>query len=187
MIILIHDIELPKKAADYFKKFKGLELISKNETDVKLKDFWKDTKTIIDTTSNHDFYKKCKGDKEEKIFSKNVDFVEFKGRKVVNLFTLKNYFYKKANFSETQYETILKKRKIIDSTLSNICTVFQNPLERELENLKKTINIKEITIKKEDMYFVKNINEDETAGENVLDVNDFMVLKELKDILLYQI
>ena len=187
MIILIHDVNLPQKATDYFKKFKGLKLISKEETDIKLKDFWKDTKTIIDTTSNHDFYKKCKGNNEEKVFSKNVDFVEFKGRKVVNLFTLKNYFYKKSNFSETQYETILKKRKIIDSTLSNICTVFQNSLERELEILKKPINIKEITIEKEDMYFVKEIKENETAGENVLDVNDFMVLKELKDILLYKI
>ena len=49
MIILIHDTKLSPKAISYFKKFRDLELVYKEETDEKLKSFWKETKTIIDT------------------------------------------------------------------------------------------------------------------------------------------
>ncbi len=187
MIILIHDAELPEKGYAYFKKFKDLILVNKEESNDKIKSFWKDTKTIIDTTANHEIYKKCKGTQDDKKFNKYVNFIEYKGRKIVNLFSLKNYLYKQNNFTEEQFERIKKERIVIEKTLANICDVFQNNLQAELEKMDKPINIKEITLKKEDMYFVKELNKDEAAGENVMDLNDFQILRELKDILLYKL
>ena len=187
MIILVHDARLSDKGCAYFKKFKNLELINKEEANDKIRSFWKQVETVIDTTSNHEFYKKCKGQNEDRKFGEGVNFVEYKGRKIVNLFSLNNYLYKKDNFTEEQFNRIKKERVVIEKTLKSICDVFQNNLQVELEKFNKPINIKEITLNKEDIYFVKELNENEIAGENIISLNDFTLLKELKDILLYKI
>ena len=77
MIILVHDARLSDKGCAYFKKFKNLELVNKEEANDKLRSFWKQVETVIDTTSNHEFYKKCKGQNEDRKFGEGVNFVEY--------------------------------------------------------------------------------------------------------------
>ena len=185
MVVLIHDIKnLPEQAIKYFEKFKDLKLVYEQLAKDNMKNYWKNTKTIIDSTANHEFYNKCKENNEERKFSKEVDFVKLNGREIVKVENLRNYFYKKANFNEDDYEVIKHKRQVIDKTLEQICSSFQNQLEKELEELSgKHISLKNLTPDNTEVYFISEKNGESTNVENVLNIEDFLVLKELKDIL----
>lgn len=184
MKILIYDNELYGKI-DFLDKYKDILPIRVDEIDDKLKEHWKEIDVIIDTQSSHNFYKRC-GIDEEKLFSKNVKFVIFKGRKIIKLFSLKNFFYKEDNFDEEDFKKIKCKRNIISKTLDSLSETYSNNLQKELEEIaNKTFNLKHITPDHSEVIFVKDKKDDDR--ENVIDVNSLCLLKDLKDILVNKI
>lgn len=189
MNLLIYDMEnMNDKLKNYLGNFKNLVLVHQDDNDT-FRKYWSETKNILDATKTHKFYKKAKStdNQEEKLFKKDVNFVILKNRKVVKLEDLSTFLYKKENFSEEDYKEILKKKHLIQDVLTEICKTFKNNLEKDLEDIlkDKVLNISSITPDNSKIFLVKDTNIN--TEENVIDLNDYELLKELKDILVYKI
>lgn len=183
MKVLIHDIN--NLAIENFNKFKDLKVVNKNIARDFMKEHWNIITDIFDSTNNHYFYNSMKKNNDEHLFKADIYFMIISNKKYYNLPSLNNYTFanKKENFSEEDFNEILKKKDSIEKTLSYACGSYRHILEKELDELDdKVIDISELTIAKEKMYFVKD-KKKYADNDNILDFNSLLLLKDLKEIL----
>lgn len=188
MNVLLYDKELGEDFIKKLSKYKELTLISDEKADNFFRENWRDVALLIDATTSHNYYKKLfKSDvMKEQLFSKYVTFYFFNNKKIIKLFSLKNFLYKKENFSEEDFKKINLSKKIIIDTLEKICGSYTNTFQQEIEELaNKRINFKNVTSDKSDIFFVTN--KTENLAENEIDLSRYNILKELEQILVYKI
>ena len=183
MKVLIHDIS--NLDINYFDKFKDLEVVHINTAKDFMRNNWHLITDIFDGSTKFEFYKNMLKNNEEHIFKAGVNFILSKSKKYYHLPNLKNLQFaeKKESFSDEDFKTILKNKDNILKSLEYVCGSYKNLFEKELDELEdKPIDISELTINNEKMYFVKDKRK-YADDDNVIDLNSLLLLKDLKEIL----
>lgn len=202
-IILIHD-EIKGLDPMYFKSnFSNVELVKQENFKSVCTPIWKEVTYILDGTSKKMIYKALAKGLEEKMFYTGSNFVDYKGKKVLSIPDLRVYAY--CNNAESfdvrtrnEFKVDLDNIKDILKLISNTTDEFKRGEEKRIEleatdlfGKGEVYNFNSIVPRNEDeenFVFIKDSTEVPfTPDGNVIDVNGFLILKELKNIFMHKI
>lgn len=191
-IIAIYD-NVKGFEAEYFDKF-NITLLSFDEFRSNFKTVWTGMKMLVDGTMQKSIYKKMAMGQKESVFYRGCNSVTVSNQKIISVPDFRNYIRcnNAENFDVASRNKFGTEMEILENVLELISNKSSSFTDKEIEELfsgDNKMNITDIVPNSgdEEYIFVKDKTDGLMPDANVIDVNSFMLLKELKEIFLHKI